>query len=29
LAQALVKRMGADTATPLVQELQRLIVHGN
>ena len=29
LAQALVKRMGADSATPLVQELQRLIVHGN
>jgi hypothetical protein len=29
LAQALVKRMGVDTATPLVQELQRLIVHGN
>jgi len=29
LAQALVKRMGADTATPLVQELQRLIVQGN
>ena len=29
LAQALVKRMGTDTATPLLQELQRLIVHGN
>jgi hypothetical protein len=29
LAQALVKRLGTDAATPLVQELQRLIAHGN
>ena len=29
LAQSLVKRLGVDTATPIVQELQRLIVHGN
>jgi hypothetical protein len=29
LAQSLVKRMGIDAATPIVQELQRLIVHGN
>lgn len=29
LAQALVKRMGVDAATPIVQDLQRLIVHGN
>lgn len=28
LAQALVKRLGMDSATPLVQELERLIVHG-
>jgi hypothetical protein len=29
LAQALIKRLGMNTATPLVQELQRLIVHGS
>ena len=29
LAQALVKRLGMDAATPLVQELERLIVHDN
>ena len=29
LAQALVKRLGAGAATPLVQELQRLIAHGD
>ena len=29
LAQALVKRLGTDTATPIVQDLQRVIVHGN
>ena len=29
LAQALVKRLGVGAATPLVQELQRLIAHGN
>ena len=29
LAQALVKRLGVDAATPIVQELQRLIVHGS
>ena len=27
-AQALVKRLGVDAATPIVSELQRLIVHG-
>ncbi|MEP6941660.1 MAG: hypothetical protein ABI981_01920 [Betaproteobacteria bacterium] len=27
-AQALSKRLGVDTATPIVAELQRLIVHG-
>jgi hypothetical protein len=29
LAQALVKRVGVGAATPLVEELQRLIAHGN
>jgi len=29
LAQALVKRLGVGAATPLVQELQRLIAHGD
>jgi hypothetical protein len=29
LAQALVKRLGVGVATPLVEELQRLIAHGN
>ena len=29
LAQALVKRLGVGSATPLVQELQRLIAHGD
>ena len=29
LAQALVKRLGMGAATPLVEELQRLIAHGD
>jgi hypothetical protein len=29
LAQALVKRLGVGAANPLVEELQRLIAHGN
>ena len=29
LAQALVKRLGLDAATPIVQELQQLIVRGS
>jgi len=28
LGQALTKRLGAEAATPIVQELQRLIAHG-
>ena len=29
IAQALVKRLGVGAANPLVEELQRLIAHGN
>jgi hypothetical protein len=29
LAQALVKRIGVDAATPIVSDLERLIVHGS